>query len=191
MRCCEQCFTVSFLTNPGMTLPCCVCPPRRLWTLTSSWVTSLPPASSCPTTTLATSPDGDAHPVGSLHHPLTSSKVFSQCSSIFPLPCLLFLAGGSLSAQLKQAYLPLVDHNNCSRSDWWGSTVKNTMVCGGGGADSGCNVSHLLHEEKVSHTITLSPKHSVMLLFHLSSWSWRYCFNFLSGWLRWPSELPR
>eukprot|EP00066_Takifugu_rubripes_P007518 XP_003973140.1 PREDICTED: chymotrypsin-like elastase family member 1 [Takifugu rubripes] len=47
--------------------------------------------------------------------------------------------GGSLSAQLKQAYLPLVDHNNCSRSDWWGSTVKNTMVCGGGGADSGCN----------------------------------------------------
>ncbi|KAF4097406.1 elastase-1-like [Onychostoma macrolepis] len=47
--------------------------------------------------------------------------------------------GGSLSAQLKQAYLPLVDHSNCSRSDWWGSTVKNTMVCAGGGSDSGCN----------------------------------------------------
>ncbi|KAM9361316.1 elastase-1-like [Symphorus nematophorus] len=47
--------------------------------------------------------------------------------------------GGPLSAQLKQAYLPLVDHKTCSRSDWWGSTVKNTMVCGGGGSESGCN----------------------------------------------------
>ncbi|XP_043089585.1 elastase-1-like, partial [Puntigrus tetrazona] len=46
--------------------------------------------------------------------------------------------GGSLSAQLKQAYLPVVDYSTCSRSDWWGSTVKNTMVCGGGGNDSGC-----------------------------------------------------
>ncbi|XP_042350965.1 elastase-1-like [Plectropomus leopardus] len=47
--------------------------------------------------------------------------------------------GGSLSAQLKQAYLPLVDHKTCSRPDWWGSTVKTTMVCGGGGAEAGCN----------------------------------------------------
>uniref|UniRef100_A0A3P8WQB1 pancreatic elastase n=1 Tax=Cynoglossus semilaevis TaxID=244447 RepID=A0A3P8WQB1_CYNSE len=47
--------------------------------------------------------------------------------------------GGSLSPQLKQAYLPLVSHEVCSRSDWWGSTIKNTMVCGGGGSDSGCN----------------------------------------------------
>nr|XP_055072957.1 chymotrypsin-like elastase family member 1.6 [Misgurnus anguillicaudatus] len=47
--------------------------------------------------------------------------------------------GGSLSAQLKQAYLPLVDHQTCSSSGWWGSTVKNTMVCAGGGRDSGCN----------------------------------------------------
>ncbi len=52
----------------------------------------------------------------------------------------LHAAGGSISAQLKQAYLPVVDYNNCSRSDWWGSTVKNTMVCAGGGSDSGCNV---------------------------------------------------
>lgn len=58
-----------------------------------------------------------------------------------------------MSAQLKQAYLPLVDHANCSRSDWWGSTVKNTMVCAGGGAESGCNVSHLLHEEKEKKSI--------------------------------------
>lgn len=52
-----------------------------------------------------------------------------------------FQAGGPLSAQLKQAYLPLVGHSTCSRSDWWGSTVKTTMVCGGGGAEAGCNVS--------------------------------------------------
>ncbi|XP_040061033.1 elastase-1 [Gasterosteus aculeatus] len=47
--------------------------------------------------------------------------------------------GGSLSAQLKQAYLPLVDHKTCTSSGWWGSTVKTTMVCGGGGAEAGCN----------------------------------------------------
>lgn len=50
-------------------------------------------------------------------------------------------AGGSLSAQLKQAYLPVVDHQTCSKSDWWGSTVKTTMVCAGGAAEAGCNVS--------------------------------------------------
>ncbi|XP_057184308.1 elastase-1-like [Triplophysa rosa] len=52
--------------------------------------------------------------------------------------CCLCSAGGSLSAVLKQAYLPSVDYQTCSRSDWWGSTVKNTMVCAGGGENSGC-----------------------------------------------------
>ncbi|MFT7801235.1 elastase-1-like [Arapaima gigas] len=47
--------------------------------------------------------------------------------------------GGQLSPTLKQAYLPIVDYSICSRSDWWGSTVKTTMVCAGGGSDSGCN----------------------------------------------------
>jgi len=47
--------------------------------------------------------------------------------------------GGSLSAQLKEAYLPLVGHAECTRSDWWGSTVKTNMVCGGGGKEAGCN----------------------------------------------------
>uniref|UniRef100_A0A3Q0SAK9 Chymotrypsin like elastase family member 1, tandem duplicate 2 n=1 Tax=Amphilophus citrinellus TaxID=61819 RepID=A0A3Q0SAK9_AMPCI len=46
--------------------------------------------------------------------------------------------GGQLSAKLKQAYLPVVDYNTCSSSGWWGSTVKNTMVCAGGGSESGC-----------------------------------------------------
>ncbi|KAF3690116.1 Elastase-1 [Channa argus] len=47
--------------------------------------------------------------------------------------------GGPLPSQLMQAYLPLVDHKTCSSPDWWGSTVKTTMVCGGGGAEAGCN----------------------------------------------------
>lgn len=55
-----------------------------------------------------------------------------------------FAAGGPLPAQLNQAYLPVVDHATCSRSDWWGSTVKTTMVCAGGGAQAGCNVSLFL-----------------------------------------------
>ncbi|XP_034021939.1 elastase-1-like isoform X2 [Thalassophryne amazonica] len=47
--------------------------------------------------------------------------------------------GGSLSPELKQAYLPVVDHQTCTLPDWWGSTVKTNMVCAGGGAESGCN----------------------------------------------------
>uniref|UniRef100_A0AAQ5XHV9 pancreatic elastase n=1 Tax=Amphiprion ocellaris TaxID=80972 RepID=A0AAQ5XHV9_AMPOC len=47
--------------------------------------------------------------------------------------------GGPISDELKQAYLPSVDHQTCSSSSWWGSTVKTTMVCAGGGEDSGCN----------------------------------------------------
>ncbi|MCJ8744505.1 hypothetical protein PDJAM_G00119460 [Pangasius djambal] len=46
--------------------------------------------------------------------------------------------GGQLSAKLKQAYLPVVDHQTCSSSSWWGSTVKTTMVCAGGYNESGC-----------------------------------------------------
>ncbi|KAM9760097.1 elastase-1-like [Menidia menidia] len=46
--------------------------------------------------------------------------------------------GGQLSAQLKQAYLPVVDHATCSSYGWWGSTVKQSMVCAGGASESGC-----------------------------------------------------
>lgn len=67
-------------------------------------------------------------------------------------------AGGSISAQLKQAYLPLVDHKTCSSSSWWGSTVKTTMVCGGGGAEAGCNVSLLLREQGIRKSWTLSNR---------------------------------
>merc|ERR1712002_662360 len=29
-------------------------------------------------------------------------------------------------------------HRTCSSYGWWGSTVKDSMVCAGGGSDSGC-----------------------------------------------------
>ncbi|XP_023615451.1 chymotrypsin-like elastase family member 1 isoform X3 [Myotis lucifugus] len=46
---------------------------------------------------------------------------------------------GQLAQTLQQAYLPTVDYATCSSSSYWGSTVKNTMVCAGGdGARSGC-----------------------------------------------------
>ncbi|XP_031949717.1 LOW QUALITY PROTEIN: chymotrypsin-like elastase family member 1 [Corvus moneduloides] len=46
---------------------------------------------------------------------------------------------GQLSSVLLQAYLPVVDYQTCSSPSYWGSTVKNTMVCAGGdGVRSGC-----------------------------------------------------
>ncbi|XP_055366192.1 elastase 2 like isoform X2 [Betta splendens] len=48
--------------------------------------------------------------------------------------------GGPLPDILQQALLPVVDHATCTKSDWWGSQVKETMVCAGGdGVVSGCN----------------------------------------------------
>ncbi|XP_078414307.1 chymotrypsin-like elastase family member 2A [Cetorhinus maximus] len=49
-------------------------------------------------------------------------------------------AGGPDADILQQAFLPVVDYAICSQSDWWGSTVKQSMVCAGGdGVVSGCN----------------------------------------------------
>ncbi|XP_064347064.1 chymotrypsin-like elastase family member 1 isoform X1 [Camelus dromedarius] len=46
---------------------------------------------------------------------------------------------GQLAQTLQQAYLPVVDYATCSSSSYWGSTVKNTMVCAGGdGVRAGC-----------------------------------------------------
>uniref|UniRef100_A0A8C8S860 Peptidase S1 domain-containing protein n=1 Tax=Pelusios castaneus TaxID=367368 RepID=A0A8C8S860_9SAUR len=47
--------------------------------------------------------------------------------------------GGPLPAKLQQAFLPVVDYAHCSQPDWWGSTVKTTMVCAGGDIKAGCN----------------------------------------------------
>ncbi|XP_053560969.1 chymotrypsin-like elastase family member 1 [Bombina bombina] len=48
--------------------------------------------------------------------------------------------GGPLPSTLQQAPLPVVDHETCSSSSYWGRTVKTTMVCAGGdGIHAGCN----------------------------------------------------
>ncbi|KAM8927923.1 chymotrypsin-like elastase family member 3B [Pelodytes ibericus] len=47
--------------------------------------------------------------------------------------------GGSLPDVLQQALLPVVDHNTCTQRDWWGSSIKTTMICAGGDLQSGCN----------------------------------------------------
>ncbi|KAI3357301.1 hypothetical protein L3Q82_015751, partial [Scortum barcoo] len=48
--------------------------------------------------------------------------------------------GGPIADILQQALLPVVDHATCTKFDWWGSQVKETMVCAGGdGVVSGCN----------------------------------------------------
>lgn len=53
------------------------------------------------------------------------------------------LAGGPAAEILQQARLPVVGHDVCSRSDWWGSLVTTSMVCAGGDGQLGsCNVSH-------------------------------------------------
>ncbi|XP_078503243.1 chymotrypsin-C-like [Lissotriton helveticus] len=47
---------------------------------------------------------------------------------------------GPIADNLQQALLSVVNHVTCSRADWWGSSVRKTMVCAGGdGIVSGCN----------------------------------------------------
>ncbi|XP_004637686.1 proproteinase E [Octodon degus] len=46
---------------------------------------------------------------------------------------------GPLPDKLQQALLPVVDYDHCSKWDWWGFTVKKSMVCAGGDIQSGCN----------------------------------------------------
>ncbi|MEE6482424.1 hypothetical protein FKM82_013237, partial [Ascaphus truei] len=47
--------------------------------------------------------------------------------------------GGPSPDILQQALLPVVDHAHCTQKSWWGSTVKESMVCAGGDIKSGCN----------------------------------------------------
>uniref|UniRef100_A0A6I8NEF6 Chymotrypsin like elastase 3B n=1 Tax=Ornithorhynchus anatinus TaxID=9258 RepID=A0A6I8NEF6_ORNAN len=46
---------------------------------------------------------------------------------------------GPIPDKLQQAQLPVVDHAHCSQRDWWGSTVKESMICAGGDIKSACN----------------------------------------------------
>ncbi|XP_071416737.1 elastase-1-like [Pithys albifrons albifrons] len=48
--------------------------------------------------------------------------------------------GGSTAERLQEVMLPVVDHEICSQDDWWGSTIKDTMLCAGGdGEKAGCS----------------------------------------------------
>ncbi|CAL8296561.1 elastase 3 like [Gadus morhua] len=48
--------------------------------------------------------------------------------------------GGPIAENLQQALMPVADHATCSQPDWWGSTLRTSMVCGGGdGIVGGCN----------------------------------------------------
>ncbi|KAK0150637.1 Chymotrypsin-like elastase family member 3B [Merluccius polli] len=48
-------------------------------------------------------------------------------------------SGGPRATTLQQALLPVVEPSICARSDWWGSSVKTTMVCAGGDSKSACH----------------------------------------------------
>ncbi|XP_034021941.1 elastase-1-like [Thalassophryne amazonica] len=65
---------------------------------------------------------------------------------ILPHNCQCYLTGygsmttgGSISHQMRQAVLSVVDHKTCISAGWWGSTVKTNMICAGGGKQSACN----------------------------------------------------
>uniref|UniRef100_A0AAY4CRN2 Peptidase S1 domain-containing protein n=1 Tax=Denticeps clupeoides TaxID=299321 RepID=A0AAY4CRN2_9TELE len=48
--------------------------------------------------------------------------------------------GGPIADNLQQALMPVVDHETCSKPDWWSIAVRTTMVCAGGdGIVAGCN----------------------------------------------------
>ncbi|NXU82866.1 CELA1 elastase, partial [Xiphorhynchus elegans] len=52
----------------------------------------------------------------------------------------LVSAGGGSADRLQEVILPVVDHEICSQSDWWGSQAKDTMLCAGGdGVKAGCS----------------------------------------------------
>ncbi|XP_041944766.1 proproteinase E-like [Alosa sapidissima] len=47
--------------------------------------------------------------------------------------------GGPRPDTLQQGLVPVVEYDVCRQSDWWGSSVKATMVCVGGDAVSTCH----------------------------------------------------
>uniref|UniRef100_A0A4W3GR49 Peptidase S1 domain-containing protein n=1 Tax=Callorhinchus milii TaxID=7868 RepID=A0A4W3GR49_CALMI len=45
---------------------------------------------------------------------------------------------GKLNGTLLQSLLPAIDYETCSRADWWGTTVVDSMVCVGGFEKTAC-----------------------------------------------------
>ncbi|PWS22599.1 trypsin, partial [Enterococcus faecium] len=45
-----------------------------------------------------------------------------------------------MADNLQQALMPVVDYATCTKYDWWGPALRDTMVCAGGdGVVGGCN----------------------------------------------------
>lgn len=69
------------------------------------------------------------------------SVLFHYNHAHYP-PAVCVPAGGPTPDTLQQALMPVVDHNTCTQSDWWGVSIRRSMVCAGGdGVVGGCNVS--------------------------------------------------
>lgn len=141
-------------------------------------------------------------------------KVWENVAGFFPWIvsgadlqcCVSCLANGQLAQTLQQAYLPTVDYATCSSPSYWGSTVKNTMVCAGGdGARSGCQVntcrkclkSHprsLPSLPTTSHLFltrysTLTPHVQIQLSTLVSEWEWFFASNsMLTGSQSWKKS---
>ncbi|XP_031433846.1 chymotrypsin-like elastase family member 2A [Clupea harengus] len=48
--------------------------------------------------------------------------------------------GGPSSDTLQQALMPVVEYDVCKQNDWWGVSIRRSMVCAGGdGVVGGCN----------------------------------------------------
>lgn len=92
-------------------------------------------------------------------------------------------AHGPMPDRLQQAPLPVVEHAVCSRSDWWGSFVKTTMICAGGDLVSGCNV----REDAPTETPGSQPVDSAL---PLKVTSLLFFSPLRSGGLRGAPELP-
>lgn len=64
-----------------------------------------------------------------------------MCMMVIDSAC-VFVAGGPIADKLQQALMPVADYATCSQPDWWGISVRTSMVCAGGdGIVAGCNVS--------------------------------------------------
>ncbi|KAK9391961.1 chymotrypsin-like elastase family member 3B [Crotalus adamanteus] len=84
------------------------------------------------------------------HRPVLNDKVSLAClpppDVVLPneYPCYItgwgrISTGGPLPAKLQQASLPVVDYEHCSKPNWWGGSVRQSMICAGGDIRSGCN----------------------------------------------------
>ncbi|XP_070955002.1 chymotrypsin-like elastase family member 3B isoform X2 [Macaca nemestrina] len=125
---------VTLPSSPAMTSPSSSSHAAPSWETPSSSPHSLPLVTSFPMRHPATSPAGAVSIV---------RADFSSCPQGQRQKDrawgLQVEANGPLPDKLQQALLPVVDYEHCSKWNWWGSTVKKTMVCAGGDIRSGCN----------------------------------------------------